>query len=259
MIKNNKITIVTPVFNCAKYLEQTIQSVLNQTYKNIEYIIIDGGSTDGSLDIIKKFSNRINYYLSEKDNGMYDAIHKGFELSSGKYLAWLNADDMYFKDSIEKSIDILENNNYEWIVGITSVLKNYNKIKTRILYHYPNFIIKNGLITPCYWGYIPQESTIFTKNLYVKSGKINKQFKYAGDYNLWKRFSNHASLVSVNIKIGIFRKRNGQISENQKIYLQEVNKIECIIPIGKILRLFYSIIVNFHYRYIKKNFKKYSN
>lgn len=252
MKNNNKITIVTPVFNCAKYLEQTIESVLNQTYKNIEYIIIDGGSTDGSLDIIKKFSKKICYYLSEKDNGMYDAIYKGFEMSSGKYLTWLNADDMYFKDSIEKSIYIMECNSYEWVVGATSVLDDQNLLKNRILYHYPNFIIKNGLMTPCYWGYIPQESTIFTKNLYVKSGKINKKFKYAGDFDLWRRFSNYTRLISINQTIGIFRKRKGQISENQKIYLEEISKIKCIIPFGKILRLFYSLILNLIYKYAKK-------
>lgn len=252
MKDNNKITIVTPVFNCAKYLEQTIESVLNQTYKNIEYIIIDGGSTDGSLDIIKKFSKKICYYLSEKDNGMYDAIYKGFEMSSGKYLAWLNADDMYFKDSIEKSIYMMEYNSYEWVVGITSILDDQNFLKNRILYHYPNFIIKNGLMTPCYWGYIPQESTIFTKNLYVKSGKINKKFKYAGDFDLWRRFSNYTNLISIDQTIGIFRKRKGQISENQKIYLEEVNKIQCIISFGKILRFIYSFILNVIYKYAKK-------
>ena len=244
MLNQNKITIVTPVLNCAKYLEQTIQSVMDQTYKNIEYIIIDGGSTDGSLDIIKNFSNKISYYISEKDNGMYDAIYKGFELSSGKYLAWLNADDMYFKESLEKSINIMENNSYEWIVGIPSISKDQNCLKTRILYHYPNFIIKNGLMTPCYWGYIPQESTIFTKNLYIKSGKINKKFKYAGDYDLWKKFSNYENLKSINVKIGIFRKREGQISSNQKIYLNEINKKKCLIPIGKIFRYLYSLLKN---------------
>lgn len=252
MINQNKITIVTPVFNCAKYLEQTIRSVLSQTYANIEYIIVDGGSTDGSVDIIKKFSKQINYYISERDNGMYEAIYKGFELSSGKYLAWLNADDLYFDDSIEKSINIMQKNNYDWIVGITTILNYKNLFESRMLYHYPDWVIKNGLMTPCFWGYIPQESTIFTKDLYIKSGKINKKLKYAGDYDLWKKFSNYASLKSVNTNIGIFRKREGQISSNQKIYLDEINKTNCLIPFGKILRSIYSIIINYINKYDKK-------
>jgi glycosyltransferase involved in cell wall biosynthesis len=245
LINNPKITIVTPVYNCAEYIERTIQSVLNQTYKNIEYIIIDGGSDDGTCEIIKKYSKHISFFISEKDQGMYDALYKGFELATGKYLAWINADDLYFEDAIKKSLNIMENNNYKWIVGVPSIIDEKNRLRTRILYHYPNFIIKNGFITPCFWGYIAQESTIFTRDLYIKSGKINKRLKYAGDYDLWKKFSNYTNLISINVKIGIFRKRKGQISSNQKIYLNEVQKTNCLIPFGKILRLIYSTIINY--------------
>jgi len=245
LINNPKITIVTPVYNCAEYIERTILSVLNQTYKNIEYIIIDGGSDDGTCEIIKKYSKHISFFISEKDQGMYDALYKGFELATGKYLAWINADDLYFEDAIKKSLNIMENNNYKWIVGVPSIIDEKNRLRTRILYHYPNFIIKNGFITPCFWGYIAQESTIFTRDLYIKSGKINKILKYAGDYDLWKKFSNYTNLISINVKIGIFRKRKGQISSNQKIYLNEVQKTNCLIPFGKILRLIYSTIINY--------------
>jgi glycosyltransferase involved in cell wall biosynthesis len=249
---NPKITIVTPVYNCAKYIEETIQSVLNQTYKNIEYIIIDGGSDDGTYKIIKKYSKKITLLISEKDEGMYDALHKGFDKATGKYLSWINSDDLYFKDAIERSIDIMERNNLEWIVGAPRSLNKKNLLKSSILYHYPNFIIKNGLMTPCLWGYIPQESTIFTRKLYIKSGEINKKLKYAGDYDLWKKFANYSRLTSVNIPIGIFRKRENQISQNQKLYLKEVKKMYCIIPIGKFIRFLYSIFINKINEYFKK-------
>jgi hypothetical protein len=107
-------------------------------------------------------------------------------------------------------------------------------------------------MTPCFWGYIPQESTIFTKKLYIKSGGINRKLKYAGDFDLWSKFSKNSILISVNIPIGIFRKRDNQISENQKIYLQEVKKTNCIISFGKILRLLYSTIINNINKYVKK-------
>jgi len=252
LIENPKITIVTPVYNCAEYIEETIQSVLSQNYQNIEYIIVDGGSNDGTCEIIKKYSKKINLFISEKDQGMYDALDKGFKVATGKYLSWLNADDLYFNNSISKSVGLMEKNNYQWINGISATLIK-KKIKLRPLYHYPNIILKNRLMTPCFWGYVPQESTIFTKKLYIKSGGINKQLKYAGDFDLWNKFSKNSRLISVNISIGIFRKRKNQISENQKIYLREVNKIHCFVPFGKILRFLYSLIINNFNKYVKKD------
>ena len=252
MINNPKITIVTPVYNCVEYIEETIKSVLSQNYENIEYIIIDGDSSDGTCKIIKKYSKKINFFISEKDQGMYDALDKGFKIAKGKYLAWLNADDLYFPNCISKTIELMEKNNYRWVNGISATLIK-NKIKLRPLYHYPNAIIKNRLMTPCLWGYVPQESTIFTKDLYIESGGINKQLKYAGDFDLWSKFSKNSKIISINIPIGIFRKRNNQMSENQIAYLKEVNKINCIIPFGKILRFLYSVIINNIDKYVKKN------
>jgi glycosyltransferase involved in cell wall biosynthesis len=239
------VTIVTPVYNGEKFIEQTILSVINQTYTNFQYIIIDGLSTDNTINIINQFSNKIDYFLSEKDNGMYEALDKGFKLGKGKYFAWINADDFYFNDAIEKSVTYMEKNKLEWIVGCPSTLNKNNKLITRNPYYYPNFIIKNGLTTPCFWGYIPQESSIFTKELYLKSGGINKRFKYAGDFDLWRRFSNYSNLISVEIKIGVFRKRVNQLSSNQKAYLNEIYKKNCSIPFGKVLRFLYSNFLNF--------------
>ena len=248
---NPLVTIVTPVFNSEEFIEQTILSVLNQTYTNIQYIIIDGASSDNTINIIKKYSNKLDHFLSEKDNGMYDALNKGFKLGKGKYFAWINADDFYFKDAIENSVTYMERNKFEWIVGSPSTLNKKNKLITRNPYHYPNFIIKNGLMSPCFWGYIPQESTIFAKKLYLKSGGINKKFKYAGDFDLWKRFSNYSDLISAEIKIGVFRKRVNQLSSNQKAYLKEVYKTNCLIPFGKVLRFLYSNFVNFLKKFSK--------
>lgn len=252
MINNPRITIITPVYNCVEYIEETIKSVLNQNYKNIEYIIVDGGSNDGTCKIIEKYLKKINIFISEKDEGMYDALNKGFKMATGKYLAWLNADDLYFNNCISKTVELMEKNNYQWINGISGTLIKKN-LKLRPLYYYPNIILKNRLMTPCLWGYVPQESIIFTKKLYSKVGGINRKLKYAGDFDLWSKFSINSELISVNIPIGIFRKRNNQVSENQKIYLQEVNKIHCFIPFGKILRFLYSLIINNFNKHVKKD------
>ena len=100
------VSIVTVVFNGEKYLEQTIQSVINQTYDNVEYIIIDGGSTDGTVDIIKNYEDRIDYWISEKDKGIYDAMNKGINLASGEWINFMNAGDIFYDEKVLNTIYI---------------------------------------------------------------------------------------------------------------------------------------------------------
>ena len=100
------ISIITVVFNGEKYLEQTIQSVINQTYDNVEYIIIDGGSTDGTVDIIKKYEGQIDYWISEEDDGIYDAMNKGINLASGEWINFMNAGDIFYDEKVLNTIYI---------------------------------------------------------------------------------------------------------------------------------------------------------
>ena len=107
-MKYPKISIVTPSFNQAEFLEQTICSVLNQNYPNLEYIIIDGGSTDGSVEIIKKYADKFTYWVSEKDNGQYDAINKGFSHTTGDIMGWINSSDIYYPWTLSMIAEIFE-------------------------------------------------------------------------------------------------------------------------------------------------------
>ena len=113
-MKDNSITplvsIITVVYNGEKYLEQTIQSVINQTYKNIEYIIIDGGSTDGTLDIVKKYEEHVSYWVSEPDKGLYDAMNKGIGLANGELIGMINSDDWYELNVVELMVKAYINN-----------------------------------------------------------------------------------------------------------------------------------------------------
>jgi len=104
------VSIITVVYNGEKYLEQTIQSVINQTYENIEYIIIDGGSTDGTIDIIKKYSEYISYWVSEPDKGLYDAMNKGIGIAKGKLIGMINSDDWYELDTVAIMAEAYKNN-----------------------------------------------------------------------------------------------------------------------------------------------------
>src|SRR5262245_563720 len=119
------ITIVTPTYNSAPYLEATIQSLLAQHYPALEYIIIDGGSTDGNLDIIERYQSHLAYHVSEPDNGMYDALDKGFRQSTGDIMAWLNSDDMLPTWALHTVADVFSAlPQVDWITSIRPLIWN---------------------------------------------------------------------------------------------------------------------------------------
>ncbi|MFP5040202.1 glycosyltransferase family 2 protein [Parasediminibacterium sp. JCM 36343] len=123
-----KITIVTPSYNQGEYLEQTILSVLNQGYDTLEYIVIDGGSTDNSVEIIRKYADRLAYWVSEKDKGQTEAINKGFKKATGDVVGWVNSDDILMPGCLQKINDVFTNKNPDVIFGWTIRIDKDNKI-----------------------------------------------------------------------------------------------------------------------------------
>jgi glycosyltransferase involved in cell wall biosynthesis len=160
-----KITVVTPSYNQAKYLERTILSVLNQNYINLEYIIMDGGSTDGSVEIIKKYEKHLTYWVSEKDNGQSDAIAKGFARATGDILAWLNSDDLYMQGTLHSVAQCFNTKQCEVAYGNVIIVNSEDAVvDDRRFTPYVESISKYGLL---YGGFgIYQPACFWTRSIY---------------------------------------------------------------------------------------------
>lgn len=212
--KEKLISIITPNYNGGKYLEESIKSVITQSNNNFEYLIFDGASTDNSLDIINKYDSKIHYVSIKRDKGMYHAVDKAIRFAKGEIIIWINSDDILDKDAVLNVTKIFKNNNIDWITGINGYIKKNIKI-SGIPYLYPRLIISNKCAHHNYWGFIQQESVVFTKKLFIKSGGFKDFSNNASDFHLWKTFSNFSKLKSYFIKIGYFRTWPGQNSQLQ--------------------------------------------
>ena len=209
------ISIITVVYNGEKYLEQTIKSVLNQSYKNIEYLIIDGGSTDGTIPIIKKYESQIDYWVSEPDNGIFDAMNKGITRASGELINLLNADDFLEKDTVQLIVDKYLSIEKPCIIyGHASALDDENQVAAELYSHLK------------YWrGMTINHQAMFVhREVYDSVGFYNTDYRYAADYDFFIRtFQNNIPYhfldhVIVNYRI------SGQSTGNPEC-VKESNKI----------------------------------
>lgn len=226
-----KISIVTPSYNQAEFLEETIQSVLSQNYPNLEYIIIDGGSTDGSIDIIKKYENYLHFWCSEPDAGQYDAINKGFSHSTGEIMGWLNSDDMYLPWSFKTVADIMSSfPNIEWLSTLNPGLWDYHGFCSGFT-SVPGYSLE-AFLDSCYlpWNnskglaWIQQESTFWRRELWNSiGGCLRTDIKLASDFDLWCRFYTKTELYGTTSPLGGFRSQYQQRSRNIEEYVKECN------------------------------------
>lgn len=222
-----KITIITPSYNQGHFIEQTILSVINQNYPNLEYIIIDGGSTDNTLDIIKKYEKYIAYWMSEKDNGQSDAINKGLQHATGDIINWLNSDDYYEKNTLEIVAKAFENPNVNVLCA-----------KSRIFYdegnktsHFTNGtdVYKDNLAKTIGQARIDQPETFFRATAIQKMGLLNTKFHYVMDKEWWIRYLFLFGLENIlqidDILVNFRLHGNSKTVSQQKAFQIETNSL----------------------------------
>src|SRR6185503_8301774 len=186
------VAIVTPSFNQARYLEVTIQAVLSQDYPRIEYIIMDGASQDGSIEMIKKYENRLAYWVSEKDSGQAEAINKGLAHANGDILAWLNSDDFYLTNTISRVVKIFEENPnvimiYGDMLAVDELGKTINVLK------YKQLSLEDLL---CF-QIIGQPAVFFRRAAFEKAGGLDTTFHFLLDHHLWIRIAQQGKILHV--------------------------------------------------------------
>jgi glycosyltransferase involved in cell wall biosynthesis len=198
-----RIALVTPARNCAPYMEATIRSVLAQEYPNLDYFIVDGGSTDGTVDIIRKYEDRISGWISEPDNGMYDALNKGFARTTGEIMGWISATDTLHPGGLRVVGSVFRDlPEVEWITGRATACTEAG-MTTAILDtpHWSRWRFLMGANRA-----IQQESTFWRRSLWERAGGcVDASRRMSSDFELWVRFFRYAKLYPVSGLIGNYR------------------------------------------------------
>lgn len=241
----DKISIVTVTYNCINDIENTIRSVINQTYSQIEYIIIDGNSTDGTLEIINKYNNQITFWISEKDNGIFDAMNKGMDHCTGEWVLFMNAGDCFNNNN---SIENIFCNQFSSSVGVVygeTILINQHSSKK---HNGIPFYINSSKIKPM--GICHQ--SIFVRTFIAKKIKFDTRLKYSADYKMiLKIYDDGYHFIFINVPVSNF-KLDG-ISTNNNI--SQFREISILYNETKSI-YYYKELVGVVWRYLKIHLKK---
>jgi len=210
------VSVIIPSYNQGKYLEQTILSVINQDYPNVEIIVMDGGSTDNSLVIIKKYAKQLSYWISKPDNGQADAVATGFEKAKGKLITYLCSDDLIMPNAIKRVVDAWDGNRFAVLYGDYVFIDDKGKIQE----YFKSFPFISWV-----WRYLNplmcEPGTFYTRYLYTHVGGINRSLHYAFDLDLFMKFLfSNANFIRLKDTLGAFRKhqeQKGRISSWTKI------------------------------------------
>ncbi|HHJ12903.1 MAG TPA: glycosyltransferase, partial [Gammaproteobacteria bacterium] len=217
------ISVVVPSFNQAPFLEQTLCSVLEQGYPNLELIVLDGGSTDGSVDIIRKYESHIRFWRSHPDDGQYAAVNEGLQRCRGDIMTWINSDDILLPGSLYAAASVfLRRPEVEWITGRPSTMDELGRM--RWVCDPPPLYSRHYYLSLRfdYPKFIQQEGTFWRRSLWEKAGgRLATRLHLAGDLELWMRFFRHARLYTVDHMLGRFRQHSTQKTASQMAQYRE--------------------------------------
>ena len=193
MAETPLVSIVTPSFNHVNFIEATMKSVLMQDYPNIEYMVVDGGSNDGTVDVIQKYADKLAWWVSEKDKGQTDAINKGFNRAKGEFLAWINSDDTYEPGAVSAAVAYLQEHpevgmvygDCNFINENGNVIGKFNSAQTDYQ------LLRQGYV------HIPQQTMFFRRELWEQVGPLDPSFYFAMDYDLWTRIAARSKIQYV--------------------------------------------------------------
>lgn len=194
MYNNPLISLVTPSYNQGQFIEETILSVLKQTYKNIQYIVVDGGSTDNTMEVINKYRDQIDIIIHEKDKGQSDAINKGFKLAKGELVGWINSDDVLYPDCVEKIVE-LYNINPDGAIFYCSELDWIDEhgtflTKKKIHISHRDYLLNNN-------STLIQQGSFYSNKLVKKINYLDENIYYCMDLDLWLRLLNHGKIYQL--------------------------------------------------------------
>ena len=196
-----KVSIITPSYNQGQFLEASILSVLEQDYPNLEYIVVDGGSKDNSVEIIKKYQDRFTWWVSEKDRGHADALNKGFSRATGEILAWLNSDDIYFPGAVSEAVSILTSHpKVGMVYGDADLIDDSGVTMGRFASKQTSYrqMLRGSV-------HIPQATTFFRADLWRQVGPLDLSLFFSFDYDLWVKFAKASEILYVPKRWAQFR------------------------------------------------------
>ncbi len=201
-----KISVITPSFNQGRFIEQTIHSVLGQEYPNLEYIVMDGGSTDNTLEILKKHGKKLKW-VSKKDKGQSDAINKGLKMATGDIVAWLNSDDYYLPGTLLKVAQYFEvHKEAKWLSGDYEIIDEKGKPIHGFVIGYKRLLRRfSSFNMLSFANYIIQPSTFWRRELHKEVGYLNEGYRYCMDYDFWLRIMKKYPLHLLPDPLSAFR------------------------------------------------------
>ena len=228
------ISVVTPSFNQRRFLGECMDSVLNQDYPRLEYVVVDGGSTDGSIEILRQRSDRLKYWRSSPDQGQIPALDEGFSKTSGEIMAWINSDDRYVPWAFRVVADVFQRfPQIEWLTTLYPLVmdadgrvlscRRTEGYSREAFYRGRNLRREGGF----YSFVIQQESTFWRRPLWERAGaRLDETLRLAGDFELWARFFAQAELYSLAVPLGCFRFQEASLSfEQGDLYRQECEQV----------------------------------